>query len=103
MNGPYARLRAIIAEAEVVAWDGQPRAITAGEFLVHRLRAAGGDKALRFEATASEVTGLRSGAKRALGDGERVSVYRLDPRGPGGAGRKTTWEAVLIRPGKVAA
>lgn len=103
MNDPYARLRAIIEAAEAGEPLGRPRTRSAGELLVGRLRDLGRDKALHFEATAGEVNSIRDGARSALLAGEHLSIYRLDPRGPGGASRKTTWEAVLIRPGKEAA
>lgn len=103
MNDPYKRLRAIIEAAEARQAQGRPRAGTVGELLLERVRALGEGEALLIEATAREVQTFRKGARRGLEPGERLTIYRLDPRGPGGANRKTTWEAVLIRPRKGAA
>lgn len=97
---PYANLRAVVKAA------GRPKAAATnvGQALLHSLL-ADGVSAVQFEAKAGAVKHLRDSAKRAmpkLAPGCTVSIYRLDPNGPGGAGRVSTWEAVLVRPAKEA-
>lgn len=97
---PYDRLRAIIAAAEEGEASPRPQPISAGQLLAARLHAAPPGTALVFDATAAEVVTLRAGVRKHLRPGERVTIYRSDPRAPGGAGRTSKWQAVLIRPGK---
>lgn len=97
---PYSRIRAIIEHAEETEPHGRINhgTNTVGALLVARLRATK-TGALKITATSSEVGHLRKSAKSHLEVGERVSIYRLDPHA-GRASRVSTWEAVLIRPGK---
>ncbi|WP_226096833.1 hypothetical protein [Demequina sp. TTPB684] len=55
--------------------------------------------AVQFEGTAVDASTYRRAANRhilSVAPKLVVSIYRLDPGAPGGASRKSTWEAVLM-------
>ncbi len=53
---------------------------------------------IQFTGNAGYAGNLRAQANAYLNeadDGRKVSLRRLDPRAPGGAGRVSTWEAII--------
>lgn len=102
MTAPYSNLRRILAEAGMTVLDkpvAPKHVVTGAAAALAEALLENPSGAVHFQATASVANHRREHANKHLhliGDTRRITIERLDPRAPGGAGRVSPWEATLV-------